>query len=508
MMFYQEIIEAKNSQKIPVFNSGKAAHSKYNPKREAENFARESDGACFAIILGVAGGCHIKAFMARNPECKIIAVEKSREDFTFLQNNIPCVKEIAGNKNFCAAFPETVTQELLKNYLPALYGDLAILTLRTWAEEDSDFYKSITQTIKGALKQIGADFSVQSHFGALWQKNIFANLKTLSKMQNFSYPLPKIDTSKTAAVIAAGPSFDKTIDIIKRARQNYFVIATDTSFKALMRQDIVPDAAVSIDAQALSANHFIGKKCRETLFVLSLDAAPSIARALYQNGNKVIFTSSGHPIISFASQFCSAPFMRLQSGSGTVTIAAADFAKNCGFERLEIFGADFAYSRGKPYTKGTYLDDLYRKDDGRLKNAEGVFAALMFRTPLERSFVDGVEIAKTEVLDSYKKTLTEWLSQNCAVFEYKNFIWSASAASTSNCLAKPNGIFNAAAFKKAVQEGAQNALNSGKIEHGSPFTTMALPYMAFLQKKNSKTFSPLDNFMLALKQILVYNKNL
>ena len=158
--------------------------------------------------------------------------------------------------------------------------------------------------------------------------------------------LPKIDTKKIAAIIAAGPSLDESAKKIKTAREKYFVIATDTSFKALMRTGIVPDAAVSIDAQSLSANHFVGEKSHETVLVLSLDSDSSIANALYENSSNIIFCASHHPLASFAARFCETPFPLLESGSGTVTIAAADFAKKCGFEKMQVFGADFAYSRG------------------------------------------------------------------------------------------------------------------------------------------------------------------
>nr|MDE5580171.1 hypothetical protein [Treponemataceae bacterium] len=135
-LFYKEIFAAKNSQKIPAFASGKAAHSKYDPERESRNFGAESDGASFAIILGIAGGYHIKSFLERNPKCKILCVEKSREDYDFLKNEIPCVKEISVRENFSVAFPENLQEEIFKNYFPAVHGDLSILTMRAWADED------------------------------------------------------------------------------------------------------------------------------------------------------------------------------------------------------------------------------------------------------------------------------------------------------------------------------------------------------------------------------------
>ena len=517
-LFYKEIIAAKNSQKIPVFASGKAAHSKYAPEREARNFGAESDGAKFAVILGIAGGYHIKSFLERNQKCKILCIEKSREDYDFLKSEIPCVKEISMRENFSVAFPENLQEEIFKNYFPAVHGDLSILTMRAWADEDKILYEKISQEIEGSLKKIAADFSVQSHFGALWQKNIFCNLKTLQKMQaNLRYASEtnsaKIDTKKIAAIIAAGPSLDGSAKKIKDAREKYFVIATDTSFKALMRTGIVPDAAVSIDAQSLSANHFIGKKSHNTIFVLSLDSDASIANALYENSSKIIFCASHHPLASFAARFCETPFPLLESGSGTVTIAAADFAKKCGFEKIQVFGADFAYSRGKPYALGTYLDELYRATENKIESAEKKFSSLMFRTPLEKISLEKISAAKNQVLDSYKNSFTQWLSVNAEFFEYKNFLWSANLKKASALQAdffSPR--FNMNSFKDALSKGIEceiEKMNSCEceIDTNSPFSKIALPYLAFLRKKNPKTFCATDDFLLALNKLLWYNKN-
>lgn len=518
-LFYKEILAAKNSQKIPAFASGKAAHSKYDPERESRNFGAESDGANFAIILGIAGGYHIKSFLERNPKCEILCVEKSREDYDFLKNEIPCVKEISTRENFYVAFPENLQEEIFKNYFPAVHGDLSILTMRAWADEDNFFYEKISREIESALKKISADFSVQSHFGALWQKNIFCNLKILQKMQNdIRYKgearPPKIDTKKIAAIIAAGPSLDESAKKIKAAREKYFVIATDTSYKALTRIGIVPDAAVSIDAQSLSANHFVGEKSRETIFVMSLDSDSSIANALYESSANMIFCASHHPLASFAARFCETPFPLLESGSGTVTIAAADFAKKCGFRQMQVFGADFAYSRGKPYARGTYLDELYRGAENKIESAEKKFSKLMFRTPLEKFSLGKIPAAKSQVLDSYKKTFVEWLSQNAESFECEDFIWSANLKKNSffqSQFFSPN--FNLQNFRDALFCGIEseiekmNSLES-KIDTDSPFTKIALPYLAFLRKINSKTFCATDNFLLALNKILRYNKNL
>ena len=111
---------------------------------------------------------------------------------------------------------------------------------------------------------------------------------------------------------------------------------------------------------------------------------------------------------------------KIESGAGTVTIAAADWAKSCGFQKLKFFGADFSYNFGKPYTKGTYLEKQFFSKSNRLISAEEKHIALMFRTELEK--IQGQKSSfTTEVLKRYKKSLEEWAEKNS--FKFKNGIY-------------------------------------------------------------------------------------
>ena len=138
----------------------------------------------------------------------------------------------------------------------------------------------------------------------------------------------------------------------------------------------------------------------------------------------------------------------------------------------------------------------------------------MFRTPLEKFSFGKIPAVKNQVLDSYKKTFAEWLLQNAEFFEYENFIWSANLKKNSFLQAQffsPN--FNSQNFKDALSNGIKSEIEKtnsteSKIDTNSPFTKIALPYLAFLRKEKQKTFFARRDFLLALNKILWYNKNL
>ena len=511
---YKDFTQAKDGHIIPIYNSGKAAHSKYAPQREAETFGQEASGASFAVILGIAGGYHIESFLKRNPVCKIIAVEKSAQDIESLKKDIPLVNELCQKRGviFCAAdstASESLEQCLIQNYFPAHYGAISILPLRSWLQEIQDDYEKILERIKNALKEISADYSTQAHFGRLWTKNIFCNLSVLNKIQQSGQGATSLspnDLQKTAAIIAAGPSLDQSVKTIQEARDNYFVITTDTALKAFGRRGIKVDAVVSLDAQYLSAEHFNGAACKDAIFVLDLASNPSIAKKAQSKNARIVFYDSGHPLVSFASRYCKRPFVKLRSGGGTVAICAADFARRCGFSKIKIFGADFGYSNGKPYTKGTYLDDLYMSGQTRPRNAETLFTKLMFRTELnknERGFLQSPTLLR------YQTTMEDFLGD----YEWKGNVyeWKAcglSQKSQNAPLFEANGLD----FDSLKKDLAALAQDLDKAERLEPQESLILPEMAYWRQKMDKNgqnkISIKELKKLALNNILLYNKSL
>ena len=400
---YKTLLAARNGSLIPVFQDGKAMHSLYNPEREAESFIPAVTMEYpFFFVEGLGGGYHIRALLNRYPASQIIVVEADETAITFVRS-IPCVSSVLSDTRVHLFTPETLSGKLKQLYIPALHGDLQILCQRVWAEENKDCGEAIQAVLHHDLAEISADYSVQCHFGAVWQRNILLNLRLAAKAQQFCH----FPTERTAAIIAAGPTFDTSVADLIRHRSTYYIIATDTAYRSLVSYGITADAVVSLDGQQVSLYHFTGTTGSSPLFIFDLCANPDAVRHAADAGRSFIFTSSGHPLASYAGDF---PF--LEAGAGTVTIAAADFARKAGFSSIAFFGADFSYSKGKPYTKGTYLDTLYACCSNRLSPVEKKFCTLMFRTELIPAEKKGS--FTTAVLSSYRETLEVWKNKTAA----------------------------------------------------------------------------------------------
>ena len=478
---YNSIKLSKTQKKLPLANNF-SFHSSYNPEKEAETFASQfSNEELFFVVGGIAGGFHLKSLIENNKNRKIIAVENSIEDIEYLKQ-LEIVKNLFYKNQIIFCTPENLVNAILENYIPQVYGKLTLTFLRSWKEffyENSKKIEIITQT---ALKNIKNDYSVQTRFAKTWNFNFFNNLKQTSKQIDFNSLLKINFKNKKAAIIAAGPTLDYSIKELKKDTEKYTIFCVDTTFPVLLKHSIIPDFCISLDGQNASVNHFHNLKNfpKKTIFALDLTANLSITQKLAELSLPFFFFESGHPLCRIASNFEGGKsFPSLKSGLGTVTCAALSLAKLLGFEEFTCFGADFSYNFGKPYCKGTYLDDLYSIKQNILSNTETEFSRLLFRTELFKQKNNFT----TELLMNYKKSFEE-----LKISEIK----------------KETKInkFNSEKFLKMLKEKLFQ-LNENPIENLSfPFFYSLLPLMAFYEQD----FSIKESFELARKKTLLYTE--
>ena len=505
-MIYSGTIEAKTGHLIPTYKSGKPAHSKYNPTGERLSIAEDFFGCI--IVFGIAGGFHIKNLLANENIFKVIAVESDNESLDFCLS-LETVKELSKNERVALCTMENFCQCTKENYIPSLHKKLSTLFLRSWHDELPDADARVNELLNKCLDSISADISVQAHFGKHWHINILSNLKHMSQSGFINTPV-KIPEGKTkAAIIAAGPTLDNSIEQLKWEKECTYIVSTDTAYGTLLNYHIVPDAVVSVDAQQVSSEHFLGiTKCR-TVFIFDISSNPETVRTVSEKGNKIFFIRSNHPLANLIADKAAIPY--IESGSGTVTIAAADWARQQKFRQIEFFGADFAYSDGKPYCRGTYLEKKFYSSSSRISSSEEKYSTLMFRTDLEKTEKGllgklGKSAFTNKILASYGSTLLQWaskhnLKQNGSVF--------TAISSPINSNTPTPSAFDFKAFISSYIEKVQSLadrMDEISLSHtvkeilGSRELISLLPLFAASGKETIT-----EDISLALQLLLYYN---
>ena len=487
-MLYSNTIPAKNNQIIPVFYDGRPMHSKYDPLREAENFVQNIKKSDFFVVAGIGAGYHIKKISEKFPESVILAVENSNLELDFLRKNISEIKTIENQKNIYFSTLTDFPEKLKNLYVPAVYDKINLVEHKAWSTANSENYSRLVELFKNSIRDISSDFSTQAHFGKLWTRNILQNLKHINNEKKFNFPI-----NKTALIVAAGPSLDNFLHNHLENLNEYYIIATDTAHKILTRNKIIPDAVFSVDGQSISTNHFsndFSYKSNNIIYIFELTANHSVVKKICNKTKNYIFTFSSHPLEVFAANFSKDSLIHIDSKSGTVTIAAIDFAKSAGFSKIVVAGADFAYSNGKSYAKGSYLDDLYLKDQYKTHNQETSYSQLMYRTKLMK--IDQTKYT-TETLNSYRIALETWLKNNNYDADFFDNCYHLSAKITDKKNAIVIKTFNYSSFVNTINSVYSDNHTIDKANLKIRYIIL-LPVISYLKKRDMELSGNLKFF--------------
>lgn len=426
---YRSVSVSQSGIPVPVLANGSPINSMYNPKKEAAKLLSDIQNSCFVFFMGIGSGCHIKLFLETYPESRCIVFEKNVSDFVSLIRLID-LSSIFEEKRVSLIFQDDVDRPdfLSQYYYPALDGNFIVLYLRPWKDYHKDCLSIIEDKITKSLHLISADYSVQAHFGRIWQKNIIRNLSIASKCK---ITIPNPDLSKKAIVAAAGPTLERSLDELSSKRSEYVIFSTDTAYPVLVHSGITPEYLISIDAQLVSASHIFCGLLPETTVVLDICGNPAIAEKAQDAGCPLIIASSGHPLGIFATRFSQLPL--LNTRGGTVTFSAMDVAYSLGYSSVQLIGADFCYRCGKPYARGTYFEGQLLLDSTRLKTAETFWGSLIFRSPVTKKQDSMQKISyHTELLDRYSAYCRSfysdqrWRHEDFSVFPMQRFLVSYS----------------------------------------------------------------------------------
>lgn len=199
-----------------------------------------------------------------------------------------------------------------------------------------------------AINSINSTQTVLKRFGEAYFHNTLSNLPYLicgHTLEQLYYALPK---NVPAIIVAAGPSLDKNIQELKKAKNRAFIIAVDTAVRALLKQDILPDLFVTVDGKKL-ASHFTDKRLRTIPVVCCLQGNRDALGV--HIGKKFFFDDENAYIREFFKKM-GKEFAGLSTG-GSVANDAFSLADTLRFQTIILVGQDLAYTNFQSHAQGT-----------------------------------------------------------------------------------------------------------------------------------------------------------
>lgn len=203
-------------------------------------------------------------------------------------------------------------------------------------------------------------------FSTVVAKNLFSNLKYLVNGYKTVQYAGKIPKGIPGILVAAGPSLNKNISQLKKAKGKAFIIATDTAIKPLLNAGIIPDMFAIVDGKKpLDLVNIDG--AQDIPLITTIVAASEILD--YHNGKK-IFCNEGIYLSDAILNHSKFPHSPMAIG-GSVATFAFTFLYMIGVQTVILVGQDLAYTNNRSHADGTFKKNMPEIDTSEFIMVEG-----------------------------------------------------------------------------------------------------------------------------------------
>lgn len=198
------------------------------------------------------------------------------------------------------------------------------------------------------------NYNTAKKFEQVWISNFYKNISiaknflpiNVLKKRFFNYP---------AIIVAGGPSLDKWFPYIKKVQEHFIIIAVDTSLNTLIKNEIIPDIVISVDAQIINYLHLEGNLSKIRFLV----ADPAVYYLTIKNflnyNHYIFFYNNSIPFVSYILNKIYSNIDFIKSG-GSVSTNALDLSHYLGCNPIYFTGLDFGFPENIIHTKFSVIE--------------------------------------------------------------------------------------------------------------------------------------------------------
>lgn len=188
-------------------------------------------------------------------------------------------------------------------------------------------------------------------------ENFYSNVRYMRTGYKAIQLLNVIPADVPAFVVSAGPSLNKNIHELKRAKNKSFIIAVDTAIKPLVKAGIIPDMFATLDG-IKPVELVEQEEAKEIPLLAKLNSTKGMLD--YHTGKK-FFINDG---FRYAAELFAINGKRLEGlpSGGSVATLAFSLACHLGFRKIIFVGQDLAYTDNKSHADGTFKEEMPEED--------------------------------------------------------------------------------------------------------------------------------------------------
>lgn len=361
---------AADGEKYPVAETEQGVwqlNSRYDPERAAQTYASRYEKLRpyeSIVVFGLSDGRALRQMLSYGDETNFwIVYEPSRELFGILLQELDLtdiflhkhlylvVESVEEVKNVLESTIKCNNGSLLQHcILPGydfLYHEICEMTINEMLMQIvySRFIKNTVINFEKEFAQCG----IQSMEDVLWQSNVYQIREYFQKQDVCDLPV---------IIVAAGPSLNKNIDLLREAKGKAFILGVDAALRSMESHGICPDLALSVDAR-VREDFFTNVDIQKMPFFFSNQSKISLikdhkGRHFYDMAPNDLFKSLGEEVSDNE-------FVQL-GGGGSVSTVAYMLALYLGFHTIIFVGQDLAFTGGQSYNKELVTDSKSNRD--------------------------------------------------------------------------------------------------------------------------------------------------
>ena len=243
-------------------DEGILLHSTYDPFKEARNLISgyNLEKTQFLIVLGFGLGYHVREILKTCPWIKLLIIVEPNSSLFKTSLKLVDLSSVFDSQKVRLILEEEPLKiqrqiKLLGDIL--LTGKTSILvhspSLSLYKEKALQIKRAITDAI--TWSRINLTTNIVK--GNVFQKNILTNLPQIINNPGIKNLFGKFK-DRPVICVAAGPSLDKNVHLLKEAKGRALIICVDAALRTMLHRGIEPDIVVSIDYGEGTRNLFEG----------------------------------------------------------------------------------------------------------------------------------------------------------------------------------------------------------------------------------------------------------
>ncbi len=311
-------------------------HSNISPEREAAAFARYyyTMECSSYLVWGLGLGYHIHELFRLDDG---ICVQVFESDLDVIYHCLMAVdfSEIWTNQNFVLVYDPD-----FKKVISALDEETENFIIH------NPSLRHIKDTrIKEQMELFFIRDSGKRNAAILFENNSRENFK---HYDGYVDELRPEFEGKDVIIVAAGPSLDKNVELLKNKKSNMVILAVETVFRKLLNLGIDVDYMIVTDANSRIYWHLEGLESRQVP-MLYLSTAYKGYAMNYQ-GKKYLICQNGY---KKAEELAKQKGWQLYETGGSVSTTAFDICISLGCKSIAFIGLDLAYTGNLAHAEGT-----------------------------------------------------------------------------------------------------------------------------------------------------------